>query len=67
MYIELKIEDSKVNFFLEFLNAIKDGVVQKIDIRERNLDVTVDNFINLQIGSLSKTWDNSDDKAWDDL
>ena len=34
MYIELKINDAKIDFFLEYLKSFKEGVIENIDIKE---------------------------------
>ncbi|HHD81787.1 MAG TPA: hypothetical protein ENK82_02415 [Campylobacterales bacterium] len=39
MNIQLQINESKAEFFLEYLNSLKDGIVEKIEISNENLDL----------------------------
>lgn len=34
MYIELKINDGRVDFFLEYLHSLKEGIIEKIEIKQ---------------------------------
>ncbi len=51
-----------------FLNHLKDEGVEILDTtkKESKNDLQID-LKNLQINSMSKTWDNEEDKAWDEL
>ena len=33
MHIELQINENKVAFFLEYLNSLKEGIVEKMEIK----------------------------------
>lgn len=52
-----------------FLNHLKDEGVEILDIstkKEAKNDLQLD-LKNLQVNSMSKTWDNEEDKVWDEL
>ena len=34
MHIELQINDNRVEFFLEYLNSLKEGIIEKIEIKQ---------------------------------
>jgi len=34
MYVELKINDNKIDFFMEYLQSFKEGIIEDIQIRE---------------------------------
>jgi hypothetical protein len=72
--LSLTIEDKNIeNIFLkefhsdkvEFFNFIKSSFDK---FKDKNIENNDDlDFTDLQIDSMSKTWDNDQDKAWDDL
>lgn len=72
--LSLTIEDKKIeNIFLEefhsdkveFFNFIKSSFEK---FKDKNIENNDDlDFTELQISSMSKTWDNDQDKAWDEL
>ena len=33
MYVELKINDNKIDFFLEYLQSFKEGIIEHIQVR----------------------------------
>lgn len=35
MHIELHINENRVEFFLEYLNSLKDGIIEKIEIKQK--------------------------------
>jgi len=35
MHIELQINESRVEFFLEYLNSLKDGIIEKMEIKQK--------------------------------
>ena len=35
MHIELQINENRVEFFLEYLNSLKDGIIEKIEIKKQ--------------------------------
>jgi len=50
-----------------FLNHLKDEGVEILDTKkETKNDLQLD-LKNLQVNSMSKTWDNEEDKVWDEL
>jgi hypothetical protein len=34
MYVELKINDNKIDFFMEYLQSFKEGIIENIQVRE---------------------------------
>ncbi len=34
MYVELKINDNKIDFFMEYLQSFKEGIIEHIQIKE---------------------------------
>ena len=42
MRIELQISEEKEAFFLEYLESLKEGIVEKIEIKESRFDFFVD-------------------------
>ena len=53
---------------LWFLNHLKDEGVEILDINKKdNRDNELMDLKNLQQSSMSKTWDNDEDKGWDKI
>jgi len=52
---------------LWFLSTLKDKGVKVVSNTHQNHIENDENFHNLQIDSMSKTWDNDFDKVWDEL
>jgi len=45
MQIQLQINENKIDFFLEYLNSLKDGIIEKIEIqKESSQSFMVDNM-----------------------
>jgi hypothetical protein len=60
MYIELKINDAKMDFFLEYLQSFKDGIIENIDIKEeQNPSFMVSNIDEVK-KRIKKAEDNAD-------
>ncbi len=60
MYIELKINDAKIDFFLEYLQSFKDGIIENIDIKEeQSLGFVVSNIDEVK-KRVKKAEDNAD-------
>jgi hypothetical protein len=71
--IHLEVKDNYVQNVLNMLNSIKDTMIDEI-IVDKSIKDPNDKYCNededlkkLQIKSMSKTWDNEEDKAWDAL
>ena len=72
--ITLKIEDKKIEYiFLNEFHSNKDKFFEfiqqsydKMKSTHKHDDFTT-SLIDLQENSMSKTWDNDKDKAWDEL
>lgn len=41
MHIELEINDEKANFFLEYINSLKEGIVESVKVSEGSLSFEV--------------------------
>ena len=72
--LTLKIEDERIeHIFLNEFHSNKDKFFEFIQnsyesMKSSNTEENSDeNFIYLQESSMSKTWDNDDDKVWDEL
>ncbi len=60
MYIELKINDAKVDFFLEYLQSFKDGIIENIDIKEELSPIFEVSSIDEVRKRIKKAEDNAD-------
>jgi len=60
MYIELKINDAKIDFFLEYLRSFKDGIIENIDIKEELSPGFVASSIDEVRKRIKKAEDNAD-------
>ena len=61
--IHLEVKDDYVENILVMLHSLKDVMIKKIDVDTPDIDT----FIKLQESSMSKTWENEEDKVWDEL
>jgi len=65
--ITIEVKDNYTTNVLEMLHGLKGVMIEKIKFdtdQEGKVDL---DFMNLQIDSMKHTWDNQEDKAWDDL
>jgi hypothetical protein len=60
MYIELKINDAKMDFFLEYLQSFKDGIIENIDIKEELSPIFEVSSIDEVKKRIKKAEDNAD-------
>jgi hypothetical protein len=69
--ITLKIENEQIeNIFLNEFHSNKDKFfefIQNSYVKMKSNDKEELDLINSQEQSMSKTWDNDEDKAWDEL
>ena len=68
IYIDVK--DQYVSNVLTMLKGMKDVMIDKIRIDTPNspeVSGTSEELMKLQSSTMQKTWDNTDDKAWDEL
>jgi len=72
--LTLKIENEKIeHIFLNEFHSNKDKFFEFIQNSYETMkssnskDNSDENFIYLQESSMSQTWDNDDDKVWDEL
>ena len=66
--IMIEVKDDYTNNILEILHGLNGVMIDKIKLYSSGKESKVDNdLVGLQFGSMSKTWDNQEDEAWDDL
>ena len=69
--LALNIDDKSIeSAFLHQFNSDKEKFINFIKTSISNINIRQDKkdeITSLQISSLSKTWDNDKDKAWDEL
>jgi len=65
--IHIDVKDIYVSNVLTILESIKDVMIEKINIESTNSRKDEEDFMKLQIDSMESTWDNDEDKAWDEL
>jgi hypothetical protein len=59
MQIQLQINENKIDFFLEYLNSLKDGIIEKIEIqKEVNQSFMIDN-----VDEVKKRVENAENSA----
>lgn len=63
-HIHLEVKDNHTNKLLDILNSLQNVTIENIQI---DSDKDIQAFINLQESSMTSTWDNEQDKAWDEL
>ena len=63
--ITIEVKDNYMNNVLEMLHSLQGVMIDKIKLANNN---KIENdFLKLQISSMKKTWDNEEDKVWDEL
>ena len=63
--ITIEVKDNYMNNVLEMLHGLQGVMIDKIKLAPDN---KVENdFMKLQMSAMEKTWDNEEDKVWDDL
>ena len=65
--IHIEVKDIYVSNVLTMLKSMKDVMINKINLDTSNSARDDENFMKLQANSMDKTWDNDEDKAWDEL
>ncbi len=63
--ITIEVKDNYMNNVLEMLHSLQGVMIDKIKLANNNK--TENDFLKLQISSMKKTWDNEEDKVWDEL
>ena len=63
--ITIEVKDNYLNNVLEMLHSLQGVMIDKIKLANNNK--TENDFLKLQISSMKKTWDNEEDKVWDEL
>ena len=63
--IIIEVKDDYINNVVKILQSMQGIMINKIKLGNDN---KIENdFIKLQIPSMEKTWENEEDKAWDEL
>ena len=65
--ITIEVKDNYTTNVLEMLHGLKGVMIEKIKFDSNNTSKIDLNFMKLQSDSMKQTWDNQEDKAWDDL
>jgi translation elongation factor EF-G len=66
--ITIEVKDDYVNNIMSVLQGLKGVIVDKIKFDDSMyINSTDENIIKLQQDSMSITWENDEDKAWDEL
>jgi copper chaperone CopZ len=64
--IHIDVNDNYLNQVINILESLKGIMLEDIKIEKKNVDENKD-LIKAQIKSMSQTWDNKEDEAWDEL
>ena len=68
MQITINVQDRSIaEKIVWFLSTLKDKGVEVIESNTKHIESNEKDLQNLQIDSMSKTWDNDFDKVWDEL
>ena len=63
--IIIEVKDDYINNVVKILQSMQGIMINKIKLGNDN---KIENdFIKLQIPSMEKTWENEEDKVWDEL
>jgi len=65
--ITIEVKDNYTNNVLEMLHGLQGVMIEKIKLTSKDHERTESDFMKLQTSSMEKTWDNDEDKVWDDL
>jgi len=65
--IHIDVKDMYVSNVLTMLKSMKDVMIDKINLDTPSDTRDEEDFMKLQTMSMNKTWDNDEDKAWDEL
>lgn len=64
--ITIEVKDNYMNNVLEMLHGLQGVMIDTIKLNSDESKLESD-FMKLQISSMKKTWENEEDKVWDDL
>ena len=65
--IHIDVKDMYVSDVLSMLQSMKDVMIDRINLDTPSGTRDEEDFMKLQISSMNKTWDNDEDKAWNEL
>ena len=63
--ITIEVKDNYIDNIMRMLDSVKGLMIERI-IAEDDEKIESD-FINAQVVSMKKTWDNEEDEVWNDL
>ncbi len=63
--ITIEVKDNYTDNIMEILHGLKGVMVEKIKLDDRYSQSMDSDFMKLQIDSMTPTWDNTEDEAWD--
>jgi len=63
--ITIEVKDNYIDNVMRMLDSVKGLMIERI-IAEDDEKIESD-FINAQIASMERTWDNQEDEVWNDL
>ena len=64
--ITIEVKDNYMSNVLEMLHGLQGVMIDKIKLASDENKVETD-FIKLQMSAMERTWENEEDKVWDDL
>jgi len=65
--IHIDVKDRYVSNVLTLLRSMKDVMIDKVSVDTPSTTRDKEELMKLQTTSMSNTWDNDEDKAWDEL
>ena len=65
--ITIEVKDDYINNIMEVLHGLNGIMIEKIKLDHSNKELSENDFIDLQINTMKKTWNNEEDKAWDEV
>jgi len=65
--IHIDVKDIYVSNVLTMLKSMKDVMIDKINLDTPSGIQDEEDLMKLQANSMNETWDNDEDKAWDEL
>ena len=67
--IHINVNDNYADKLVNLLENLKGIMLEdiKVDKKIKTIDKSTKDLIDAQITTMAKTWDNSEDEAWDEL
>ena len=64
--ITIEVKDNYIKNVLEMLHGLQGVMIDKIKLNSDENKVETD-FMKLQMSAMERTWENEEDRVWDDL